>query len=676
MAFIVAATLVAYWPSLSGGFILDDDLLLTDNPLIKAPDGIFQFWYSTNQPDYVPLTSSTLWLEWRLWGMHPTGYHITNLVLHIIACLSIWQLLRQLSIPGAFFAALLFAVHPVNVESVAWVEQRKNTLSLVLFLLSLLWYLVSEQSAEPADQEGRPGVNRWYWLSLLSFALAMCSKGSVAILPLVLLLIVWWQRGRITKQDLLRSAPFFLLAAAITPIIIWFVTHGSGAAVRHVTFLQRLLGAGAAIWFYLFKALLPTHLLFVYPNWNIEPADPLWWLPSAAALIVTALLWWRRNSRLGRPLFFAWTFYCIALLPVLGFTDSGYARFSLVADHYQYIALIAVTSLAAASCTTWLNHAHSSTGRFAPMATASLITGCLMLLTWRQSRLYDSPISLYEAALAENSNSWMLHYNLGIPLIKVGHLQDAIGHFQRALQLNPDYPEAYLNLGIALAGEGKIAEATDHFQHALQIKPDYAEAHYNLANILAQTGHLPEAIEHYQEAVRLKSDFAEAHNNLSTALYQTGDMLEAMHQDKQALQIKPDYAEAMSNLANCLLQLGYLEEAGEYYRQALALSPDFYDAHFNLGLVLLKTRRPQEAIKHFEQALHSNPDDLDVCTNLINAYALANRPQDAISTALKSIVLARAHGQAALAQQIEAALEQYRAQQAAKQNFSPAGRIP
>ena len=206
-ALLAILALVIYLPSLHGGFLFDDDQLLTNNPLIKSSSGIFRCWYSTHQLDYVPLTISTLWLEWRLWGMDPTGYRVTNLLLHIAACFLIWILLRRLSIPGAYLAALLFAVHPVNVESVAWIEQRKNTLSLVLFLLSILWFLHDESDSESGNPQSALGVGRWYWLSLLAFALAMFSKGSVAVLPFVLLLIAWWQRNRITKRDLLRTRP-------------------------------------------------------------------------------------------------------------------------------------------------------------------------------------------------------------------------------------------------------------------------------------------------------------------------------------------------------------------------------------------------------------------------------------------------------------------------------------
>ena len=251
LLFVVAS--VAYLPSINGGFIFDDDLLLTDNALIQAPDGLLRFWYSTQQPDYVPLTCSTLWFEWRLWGMNSTGYHVTNLLLHIAACLLIWVLLQKLSIPGGFLAALLFAIHPVNVESVAWVEQRKNTLSILFLLLSICWYLKSDVQSPSPDLSSRRGVSLWYFMSLLAFALAVFSKGSVAILPLLLLLIVWWQRGRIAMRDLLRTMPFFLLAAALTPVILWFVTRGTGGTVRDATFVERLLGAGTIVWFYLSK---------------------------------------------------------------------------------------------------------------------------------------------------------------------------------------------------------------------------------------------------------------------------------------------------------------------------------------------------------------------------------------------------------------------------------------
>jgi hypothetical protein len=286
---IVTAAFVAYFPALSGGYLLDDNEYLANCPANQASDGLYRIWCTSELNDYYPVTNTTLWLEWRLWGLNPTGYHVTNLLLHIAAALLLWAVLRKLAIQGSYLAALLFTVHPVNVESVAWIAQRKNTLAIVFFLLSIFWYLRDEGA------RGERRVGRWYWLSLLAFILAVLSKGSVVILPLVLLLVVWWRQGRISRWDVLRSSPFFLLAAVWTPVIIWFLTHGSETAVRHASFVQRILGAGGVVWFYLSKSLVPINLIFVYPQWNILANDLLWWLPLGAGLGVTGLLIWQRS---------------------------------------------------------------------------------------------------------------------------------------------------------------------------------------------------------------------------------------------------------------------------------------------------------------------------------------------------------------------------------------------
>ncbi len=354
-AALVAACVVAvYWPCLHGGFILDDDKLVTDNDLVRSPEGLGRIWFSTQPQDYWPLTNSLFWLQWRIWGSSPIGYHATSLLLHVAAALLIWRILRILKIPGAFLAALLFVVHPVNVQSVAWISEQKNTLAMVFFLLSVVWYLRAEEGREASDV-ARVSA-KWYWLSLATFLLAMLSKGSAAVLPLVLLLIIWWRRERIARSDLWRTAPFFVVAIALTAVNFWFTTHGADIVVRDATFGQRVAGAGAAVWFYLSKALVPIDLVFIYPQWQILESKILWWLPALAGLAVTAVLWWRRNlppAGWMRPLLFAWIFFCVALLPVLGFADVGFMKFSLVADHYQHLALIGVTAVVAAAWSVW-----------------------------------------------------------------------------------------------------------------------------------------------------------------------------------------------------------------------------------------------------------------------------------------------------------------------------------
>ena len=310
--------------------------------------------------------------------MHPTGYHVTNLLLHIADSLLVWLVLARLKIPGAFLAALLFAVHPINVESVAWIAQRKNVLSLLFFLLSIVWYLKSTartdevRGSNEIDSDSLQ-LNSWYWLSLLAFLLAMLSKGSVAMLPLVLLLIVWWQRGRIQQTDIVRTIPFFIVAAVLTIVNIWFQSRGLTTPLRDVTPLARLLGAGAVVWFYLWKAVWPWPLIFVYPKWDIRPEELRWWLPLAGTLLVSAILIWQRRTAWGRALLFAWAYFCIALLPVMGFTDVGYMKISLVADHYVHIALIGVVALVAAAWTNWYSrHESAQSWSFAVPITAVL----------------------------------------------------------------------------------------------------------------------------------------------------------------------------------------------------------------------------------------------------------------------------------------------------------------
>jgi hypothetical protein len=337
-----ALGLFVYWPALNGGFIFDDEVLLSRSELIRAADGLYRFWFTTEAHDYWPVTNTSLWLEWRLWGLDPTGYHWTNLLLHIANAILAWRLLRTVGVAGAFLGAALFLVHPVNVESVAWIAQRKNTLSMFFFLLSALTY------ERAGDRRGL------YVTSVGLFVLAMLSKGSVVVLPPLLLLVAWWSRGGVSRHDLLRTAPFFLIGVVLTVVNIWFQAEGD--ATRDVTWIQRTLGAGAVLWFYWVKAVLPVGLSFVYPQWHIDATSVRWWLPLAAAAAVTGWLLWNYRAPRLRPFLFAWLFVAVALVPVMGFTDVYFMKFSLVADHYQYIAVLGVCGLAGAGVSLLIGH--------------------------------------------------------------------------------------------------------------------------------------------------------------------------------------------------------------------------------------------------------------------------------------------------------------------------------
>ncbi len=663
-AVIVAATVVAYFPAIHGEFLHDDEKLLVGSRFVHASDGLYQFWFTTNAMDYWPLTNTSFWLEWRLWGAHPAGYHVTNLLLHLTATFLIWAILRKLAIAGAFLAALLFAVHPVNVESVAWISQRKNTLAMVFFLLSILWYLRAEETQETRD-EGR-GLLKWYWLSLAAFGLAMLSKGSVAMLPVVLLLIAWWQRRRMSASDVIRTAPFFLVAIVLTGVNIWFQKHGQDVVVRDVSFPQRLAGAGAVVWFYLAKALAPIDLVFVYPRWQIEAGALLWWLPLAAALGVSVVLARQLPSptiNWRRALLFAWLFFCVALVPVLGFTDVGFMQYSLVADHYQHIAIIAVAAVVAAAWTVWHRTAQGALRWVAALAGGTLVAG-LTFLTWQQSRLYGNAIDLYQDTVANNPDCWMAYHNLGTSLLHAGRTQEAMPHIEKALRLKPESAAAHFNLGCALESAGRLPEAIEEFQSAVQLRTDFSEAHVNLGNALRQLGRTPEAIlqyrqalrlrsdiplaqnnlgnallwsgqvqealEHLQEAVRLDPQLPEAHNNLGLALTKTGRLPEGVPQFQQAIKLKPDYAEAYGNLGLALAAVGRLPEAIEQDQRALELDAKLPDVHYNLANALVRSGRLNEAIDHYQQAVKIDADNADVWNDLGNALLRSRRFAEAM----------------------------------------------
>ncbi|MGA2797914.1 MAG: tetratricopeptide repeat protein [Thermoguttaceae bacterium] len=658
-AILALAVFVAYFPSLDGGFIWDDETLLTKNLLINTSGGLHRIWCTTDPVDYWPLINTSFWIEWRLWDLGSTGYHVTNLILHIAASLLIWTILRKLSIPGAFLAALIFALHPVNVESVAWIAQRKNTLCMLFFLMSILWYIQFDELVRPwlaAKQftTHRPPSTAhcflWYWLSLAAFVWAMLSKGSAAVLPALVLGIIWWRR-KLTRRDFLRTAPFFAIAVALTLVNIWFQRNDVGEVIRDAGFLERLLGAGALVWFYLYKALLPLNLIFIYPQWTIQTDHLIWWLPLFAAVVVTAVLW-RYRKGWSRPLLFAWGFFCVSLVPVMGLTDVYFMKYSLVADHYQYAAIIGVIALLAAAWNTWQKQAKWPARR-ASILIPAMAAVALTSLTWQQSGLFRDAMTLYQATLEKNPNCWMAHNNLGLILEGKGNLQEAMDHYNQSILLNPNHAEAHNNLGGILLKSGQLPGAIAQYEQALQCKQNYAEAHNNLGLVLLNMGRLPEAMEHYEQALRLKPSYAAAQNNLGEAMARTGRPAEAIKDYEKALALQPDFPEAQYNLGLLLLQTGRPREAIKYFEQSIRLKPDYFVTHNNLGTALLRTGRLEEAIEQYKQTLKIKPDYIEAYANLTSACIKANRPAEAVGFARKGLEFARSKGQTAQANQFE-----------------------
>jgi tetratricopeptide (TPR) repeat protein len=626
-AIIVCAGAIAYLPALRAGFIWDDSEFLTANPLIKAADGLKRFWLATAAPDYWPVTSSSLWLEWRLWGAHALGYHATNLALHLCTSLLLWAVLRRLAVPGAFLAALLFAVHPVNVESVAWVTQRKNLMAMLFYLLSILW-AIDWVERGPPNAPVRPRAIR-YWLSLTAFILAMLSKGSVAILPVVLLGLILWRR-RLEVRDAVRLAPFFLVSGALGLVNLWFAGRHLPGAIRNAGGLERLLGAGTVIGFYLSKALWPVRLMFVYPDWHIQPRELRWWAPLLAAIAVTAVFWrWRRTW--GRPWLFAWGYFCVALAPVMGFTDVTFMQYSLVADHYQHLAIIAVVALIAVGWERWRAAASAAHRAWPPRLAAVVAVGGLIGLTWNQCLIYRDAETLFRATLKVNPDAWLAHNNLGLMLYDAGKIAEAREHFDAALRLNPDCVEAHNNLGMLLAKTGRDADAIAQYEEALRLRPYYAEAQNNLGSTLAGSGQLPAAIVHLSAAVRLQPDYADAHYNLGNALGNAGRLPEAIAEFERTVQLRPEDGEAENHLGVALAESGRTEEAMTHLKNGLRLHPDDGGAHYVLGLALARSGKLTEAIVQFEAAVRLDPNDAEAHDNLGVALDHVGRISEAIA---------------------------------------------
>jgi len=668
-ALLCVLTALCYLPALHGGFIWDDRVLLTENAMVRAQDGLYRFWLTTQAYDYWPLTATTFWVEWRLWGTDPTGYHATNLALHALEALLLWALLARLRVPGAYLAALLFAVHPVNVESVAWIAQRKNLVALLFLEIAVLLYLRSDPdpSAEKVDL-----ANRWYWLSAAAFVLAMLGKGSAAVLPLILLLVAWWRRGRLARRDVLRVLPFFPIAAGLVAVNVWFQVHGAGT-VREASPIQRLLGAGAVVWFYLSKALLPLRLSFIYPQWHIDARDARWWLPLLAAVAVTLALWWDRAR--ARPLLAAWLFFAIGLLPVMGFADVYFMKYALVADHYAHIALIGVVALVAAAWSRWAQGAR----RGPALAAAAALVGTLALLTARQAALYRDEEPLYAATLAANPACWLCHHNLGILLADRGRADEAARHYEQALALKPDLTGARVNLGLLLDAAGRSAEALPHLQEAARADPGSWRAHYDVGIVLAHAGRWSEAVRAYEAALALRPGDAAAHNALGSAWQELGDDARARSEFEQALKLDPNDADAHSrlglsyararmlpqaiaaleraaalrpddptlqyNLGILLTDAGRAPEAMARYESALRLRPDYADAHNNLAIALAEAGRPDEAIAHYVQAVAAQPDFLQARINLMETLRRRGRTAEAAAAAQEALAFARATGQ-------------------------------
>jgi tetratricopeptide (TPR) repeat protein len=621
-ALTLGLAFACYWPALHGQQVWDDDSHIT-RPELQSVSGLREIWFNLHATQqYYPLLHSAFWVEHRLWGDATLGYHLTNVLLHATAAVLLVLALRRLRVPGAWLAGLIFTVHPVCVESVAWISEQKNTLSLVLYLLAALAYLRFD------GNRGRPRAGRAYLLAFLLFTAALMAKTVTATLPAALLVVFWWKRGRLSwRRDTAPLIPWFVLsiASGVFSALVERKIVGAEGAGFDLTLIQRCLLAGRVIWFYLGKLLWPFQLSFIYPRWDVKSAATGWTGYLTAAALATAVLWLLHRRSRG-PLA-AWLFFVGSLFPALGFFNVFPFIYSYVADHFQYLACIGIITAASAGAALLLDRAIPAV-RAAGWGLIAALVATFAILSNAQSRTYADQPTLYKATIERNPDCWMAYNNLGVWYQRRGNLDEAIAQYSAALRIKKDYAAAHDNLGtVLLKMPGRLDEATAHFQEALRLQPDYAEAHNELGVAWLNTpGRLNDAIAQFQEVVRLSPDFPEGRNNLGDALLRIPDRTnEAIAQFVEALRLRPSYAEAHSNLGTALYAKGRMGEAVAQYKEALRLKPGLVKVHYNIALALLRTPGgADEAEEQLEAFLKIMPDN--EMARRILAQIRANHP--------------------------------------------------
>jgi tetratricopeptide (TPR) repeat protein len=613
-ALIVVATLVAYWPAIQGGMLWDDSGHVTRADL-RSLHGLWRIWSEPGATQqYYPLLHSAFWLEHLLWGDSVTGYHLLNILLHALAACLVVRIVRRLQLPGAWLAGLLFALHPLCAEAVAWISEQKSTLSGVFYLAAALVYLRFDESRKRADYVAASGL----------FVAALLSKTVTAVLPAVLLVILWWRHGRLEwKRDARPLTPWFALGTCAGLFTAWMESTAIGASGAEFALspVQRVLLAGRAMWFYAGKVLWPAHLTFFYPRWKLDLSEWWQWLFPAAAIGVAIALWLLRHRWRG-PLA-TFLIFTGTLFPVLGFLNVYPFRYSYVADHFAYLACLALV-IPIASQIHVGNGAATARERWGTVSIALTLVALFAVLTWQQSAIYRNEETLYRATLARNTGAWLAHNNLANLLLAAGKQSEAIDHLQAALRLNPDFPEAHLSLGnVLLDMPDRLNDALAEYQTAVRLAPNSDRAHTNLGNALLRAGRLSEAIPQLQEALRLYPSNAEAHNDLGNAFSQiAGSADDAIAQYRQALDLNPDFAEAHNNLGRTLAQSGRLPEAIAQFEAAVRAKPDSWSAHSNLGNALsMMPGRLDDAVAEYRAALRIRPDFPAAHNNLGNALA-------------------------------------------------------
>jgi tetratricopeptide (TPR) repeat protein len=536
---LVAAIWVTYQPVWYAGFIWDDDRHIT-SPELRSLRGLGHIWLTLGATQqYYPLVHSVFWFEHRLWGNRPLPYHLVNVFLYSISTLLLFKILRQLEVPGAWFATAIFALHPVQVETVAWVTELKNVLSGLFYFGAALAYLEFD----------RTRARKPYDLAFVLFILGLISKSVIASLPAALLLVFWWKRGTLSwKKDVEPLISFFIVGIFGGLFTAYVEKHFIGAegAAYNYTFIERGLIAGHALWFYLAKLAWPADLLFIYPRWVISPAIAWQYLFPAAVVVLAAVL--IGLSRRWRGPLAGFLFFAGTLFPAIGFFNVYPFRYSFVADHFQYLASLGAIVPCAAGLTLLAERLlPGKQGLRAGLGVALLAV--LGTLSWQRAWVYRDLVTLWQNTIAGNPDCFLAHNNLGADDVMRGKFDDALVQFQEAIRIDPSVAEVHNNIGLVYYRRQEFVESLDPFREALKLEPENAVMHYNLANSLFQLGQVTDAIAEYKEALVRRPGNISVTFNLAQAYLQIGQYDLALADFQYVVRLAPNYPEAQDKLA-------------------------------------------------------------------------------------------------------------------------------
>jgi tetratricopeptide (TPR) repeat protein len=653
---LAAITFAVFGQTLAHGFLnFDDSGYVYENPVVVRGltfNGVVWAFTQAQSANWFPLTWLSHMLDCQLYGLRPAGHHLTNVLLHTATVILLFLFLRAMT--GALwrsaFVAAVFAIHPLRVESVAWVAERKDVLSGLFFMLTIGAYVRYAR---------RPWSPTRYGLVVFLFAMGLMCKPMLVTLPIVLLLLDYWPLQRVESAGrlVLEKLPLLGLSAAVS-LATLLAQHGSIQSTGSFSLPARLANALAGCMIYLRQMIYPAGLAPFYPY-------PLNGLPAWEVMLAGALLAGLSAIALGRRrkqpwLFIGWLWYLVMLLPVIGVIQVGDQSH---ADRYTYLPQIGIYVALAWMAAEW--GANRRLGRVAMGGLMAGMVGVLTVVAWKQAAYWKTDEALWTRALACTSDNYVAHFTLGNVLRQQGRMAEAAAHYQNAVQIRPGYPQAQINLGEALLLKGEVDHAITHFQIALQINPGFAEAHFNLAVALSQKGRWDDAIAQYQMALQINPDNAVAHCNLGAIFGQQGRTDEAIRQFQKALEIQPEYADARDGLGNCFSQMGRMDDAIAHYQKAVEIRPDFAEARKNLAWILATC--PQAALRNGKKAvelaqranqLTGGENPLYLCA-LAAACAEAGRFPEAVETARRALRLAEAQSNSRLAGQLQFELNLY-----------------